>query len=378
MFKDLRLGLVIAFCLFCSSCRAGDSPAAQVQAPARLADAQLELPREINLLAMADWGMLNQRQRAVAATIANHVRSSDKEYAAMLTGGDNIYVQPKSADDPIWDQVFEQMYDPRVLNFPFYVTPGNHDYEHGKIPIELAYARQNPNSRWKFPSTYYRLDFPEGADNSAQRPLVTVLMLDSCKDQMGSRNWEAQTEWLREQLQNPRNGTWLFCVAHHPLYSNGDHGDNGVLQRTWGTLFAQHAVDMYICGHDHDLQHLELPGVQTSFILVGGGGATTRPMRIDRRGPFSKSTYGFADLNITPTTVTVKFIGPDGKVLHAFERTKSGDVEVLKPGQRDPAKPRTARTINQPDQPATTRSTTRPTTTETPASATTQTLNPKD
>lgn len=324
---------------------------------------------------MADWGMLNQQQKSVAQTLTNYVRSSDTDYTAMLTGGDNIYVQPKHVDDPIWDQVFEQMYDPRVLNFPFFIAPGNHDYENGKIPIELAYARENPTSRWKFPSTYYRLDFPEGAE----RPLVTILMLDSCKDQMGSRNWNAETKWLQAELANPRNGTWLVCVAHHPLYSNGDHGDNGVLQQTWGTLFRQYGVDMYICGHDHDLQHLEMPGVTTSFILVGGGGATVRPMRIDRRGPFSKSSYGFADLNITPTKLTVRFIGGEGQVLHAFERIKSGEVDVIKGGERDVAKPRTPRSINQPERPATDRSTTmRPTTTVTPAAATTQSLNPKD
>lgn len=308
---------------------------------------------EVNLLAMGDWGMLNQRQKAIAETMKNYVASSGREFDALVTAGDNIYVQPKDVNDPLWQRVFEEMYDASVLKFPFYIAPGNHDYEHGKIPMELEYARRNPTSRWKFPSTYYRIDLPAGAD----KPLVTLLMLDSCRDQQGRNNWEAQMNWLRKELANPNNGQWLFCVAHHPLYSNGDHGDNGVLQREWGPLFTQHGVDLFICGHDHDLQHIEMPGVATSFILVGGGGASTRPMRNDRRGPFSRSVYGFADLQITPEKFTVKFVGRDDVIEHAFERTSSGTVRVIQQGDQDKAVPRTPRSISRPDRAATTRST---------------------
>ena len=378
MFEQIRACLLICVVIAITSCRAVNSQS-RAHDDARIATAQLQRPREINFLAMGDWGMLNQRQKAVATAMATHVESNGREYAALLTAGDNVYVQPKSVDDVIWTRLFEEMYDPGILNFPFYMSPGNHDYEHGKIPLELAYARQNPTSRWKFPSTYYRLDFPAQSDDDSERPLVTVLMLDSCMDQQGSRNWDAQLKWLERELANPRNGTWLFCVAHHPLYSNGDHGDNGVLQRTWGTLFARYNVDMFIAGHDHDLQHLEVPGVTTSFILVGGGGASVRTMRVDRRGPFSRSVYGFADLQVTNETLGVKFHGPDGQVYHSFERTKSGQVTVLKSDPSDVAVPRSPRSINRPEtRPSTSSSTKRSTTTVTPASATTQTLNPKD
>lgn len=306
--------------------------------------------RELNFLAIADWGMGNGNQRKVAQALADHVTATDTEYQGILTGGDNFYVRLNGVDDPLWLQVFEWMYDPKNLNFPFYITPGNHDYENGKIAIELAYARQYPSSRWKFPSPYYRLDFPEGS----AKPLLSLLMLDSCKDQMGERAWEAEMRWLKQQLAAPRDsGTWLIAVGHHPLYSNGDHGDNGVLQRTWGKLFRDHGVDMYVCGHDHDMQHLEIPGIKTSFILVGGGGATTRAMRVDRRGPFSKSAYGFADLNIAPEKLTVRFFTAERKMIHAFERTRAGEVRVLKDGPSDVAIPRTPRSINQPELPAT-------------------------
>src|SRR4029077_13704007 len=100
----------------------------------------------------------------------------------------NIYPPLTGIDDPLWDQLFESIYDRKVLNFPFYIAPGNHDYNDNKIPIELEYSRKYPESRWSFPSPFYRLNFPAGAE----RPIVSVLMLDSDKDQMSPAAWDAE------------------------------------------------------------------------------------------------------------------------------------------------------------------------------------------
>ncbi|CAN5453106.1 hypothetical protein BH09PLA1_BH09PLA1_19150 [soil metagenome] len=304
---------------------------------------------EVNLLAVADWGMNNANQKLVAAAIANHARNAGRTFSGALCGGDNLYVQPKSVDDPLWLQVFERMYDPAAIDFPFYISPGNHDYEAGKLAMELEYSRRNPTSRWKFPATFYRIDLPAGA----QRPLVSVLMLDSNKDRMGEHVWQAQLSWLERELASPRDGTWMIAVAHHPLFSNGDHGDNGVLQTSWGNLFKRYGLDLFIAGHDHDLQHLEMADWKTSFILVGGGGATTRQMRVDRRGPFSRASYGFADLQFSPDKFTVTFVDAQNQSLHSFERNKSGGVRIVQESASDSAVPRTPRSVNRPDLPAT-------------------------
>jgi hypothetical protein len=183
-------------------------------------------------------------------------------------------------------------------------------------------------------------------------------MLDSNKDLMGRERWHAQNQWLRDQLRSGTLGRWVVGCAHHPLFSNGSHGDNGVLQRTWGPVFEEFGIDFHICGHDHDLQHLELPGWSTSFILCGGGGAGIRPMRNDRRGPFSRSLYGFAHLTFTPDSTAVKFIDVSGTVVHAFERTGHDEVRLIQTTGRDPAQPRTVKSITRPD--ATTRPATVP------------------
>lgn len=293
----------------------------------------------VNLLAMGDWGTGQPEQKKVEAVMAKYVTDAKVPFDGMLLVGDNFYVKiPGGINDPVWQDVFEKVYDPTVLNFPFYAVLGNHDYQDGKDVIELAYAKAHPESRWKLPARWYKVNFPP------ENPQVTIFMLDSDKDAMGKSMWDEQKSWLDEELAKPR-GTWTLCCAHHPLFSNGGHGDNGVLQNEWGRLFVKYNVDFYICGHDHDLQHLQIPNWFTSFLLVGGGGADTKLMRHDDRGPLSRLTHGFANLTFTGDSATVRYINDEGKLLHQFTRDKSGRVTVQVEGGEDRAAPNPLRAL---------------------------------
>jgi tartrate-resistant acid phosphatase type 5 len=321
--------LVLSLILLDRPCKAGTP------------DTQPTAGPEVNVLAMGDWGSNSANQRAVADRLAQYAQERRPPIDAMLLAGDNFYIKLSSTKDPLWQTLFEQMYDPARLNFPFYATFGNHDYREQETDIELAYARENPKSRWRMPARYYRLDWP-----SSVKPLVSALMLDSNRDSMSPVEWRQELDWIRAELAKPRP-TWLVACAHHPLYSNGDHGDVGPLQKDWGAMFDEARLDLFIAGHDHDLQHLELPGHAPSFLLVGGGGATTRPMRVDRRGPFSTSGYGFAHVNFTPQQMTARIVRVDGQVVHEFIRDAGiGRMTVRQSLPSDPAIPRTPGSVS--------------------------------
>jgi len=346
-----RCGWLLSMMLVLATGCGASRPAEKSAAATRPADAAQATPREVNLLTMGDIGQVGPGQARVAAAMEKYVRGAGRSFDALFTAGDNFYVKFTGVDDPKWRTMFEDMYNPSVLNFPFYAALGNHDYEEvtpggvRKWQIEMDYAKAHPNSRWKLPAHCYRVDFPGGAE----KPLVSVLVLDSYKDQVGEQRWAEQLAWVKEQLDGPRKSRWIIAVAHHPLFSNGRHGDIGVMQRDFGPLFQKYGVDLYICGHDHDLQHLEMPGYNMSFLLVGGGGASTRPMQNDVRGPFSRATQGFADLSFTAARVVVRYIGVDGSVVHAFERTHGGKVKVLETTPSDRAVPLTVKEITRPD-----------------------------
>jgi hypothetical protein len=288
---------------------------------------------------MGDWGTGQPEQKKVASAIVDFVKADKSPVDAMLLVGDNFYMNiPEGKNDPVFQNVFEKVYDPAVLSMPFYVALGNHDYQNGKDLAELGYSKDHPDSRFKLPARWYRVDFPE------KNPQVTVLMLDSDKDPLSKDQWAEQKKWMETELSKPR-GTWTLCCAHHPLFSNGGHGDNGVLQQEWGPIFVKYNVDFFICGHDHDLQHLQIPRWFTSFLLVGGGGADTKLMRHDDRGPLSRLTHGFANLSFDGDLVTVKYINDEGKILHQFTRDKSGKVTVQIEGGHDKAAPNPLRAL---------------------------------
>lgn len=103
----------------------------------------------------------------------------------------------------------------------------------------------------------------------------------------------------------------------------------GDLVKAWGPLFEEHCVHAYLCGHDHDLQHLELEGLRTSFVISGGGGARTRKMRTtDRMMPFGQDVYGFTHIQVLPDRLVFAHHGIQGELLHRFEKQADGRVTV--------------------------------------------------
>ena len=145
----------------------------------------------VNLLAMGDWGSNAGPQKQVASTLSNFVEQSGQHFDGMLLAGDNFYTNLASTSDPMWQSMFEEMYDPKTLDFPFYVSLGNHDYQNGKNIIELNYAREHPESRWKMPGNYYRVDLPK------DHPLVTIFMLDSNQQVLSPADWNAPNSLAR-------------------------------------------------------------------------------------------------------------------------------------------------------------------------------------
>ena len=297
----VRLLLLIGLALFGSA--KGQSPPAP----------------QFHVMAMGDWGEDTAAQHDVAGAMSRWAK--DHPPKAVLLLGDNFYFTLKGADDPRWQSVFEKVYDPATLNVPFYSSLGNHEYDLNNLQTEFAYARQHPGSRFKLPARWYRIDLPQ------DKPLLTVLMLDSNKDFLSEVQWNEQINWLKAELEKPR-GTWTICCAHHPLYSNGFFWGNGILQKDWGVHFEKYHVDFYLCGHEHNLQHLEIPGSTVSYVIAGGGGAHAAPLMRDNRG-FSRESFGFADFELTPDTATVRIIGADDKPMHVFERTKAGNVRII-------------------------------------------------
>jgi len=294
-----------------------------------------------HLLMLGDWGQEGNYtdQVTVASAMQDYVIRQNLKIDALLMLGDNFYgpLDGGSASSR-WNTQFEQMYPASVFRGPAYAIPGNHDYEvspMAKYPEELAYARK-AGTRWTMPSQFYRFEFPE------INPLLTIIALDSNVTipgqpappgfyTMSDEQRQTQLEWLEAELQKPLTTPYLAVIAHHPVYSDGPHGDHPVLVNDWDPLLRKHNVHLYLAGHDHDMQHLEFDGHPTSFFLSGGGGAGLYPVTTDpaKRGPMAISVHGFSHIEVKKEWMTLRHLDGSGNLIHAFRKFQDGSVTRL-------------------------------------------------
>jgi hypothetical protein len=300
-----------------------------------------------DLLMVGDWGYDDDHsaQTGVALGMRHYAQQHAIKPKALLMLGDNWYGELSGgAHSTRWQIQFEQMYPSEAFSCPAYAILGNHDYQRwpvSKVDAELEYARVGRSgagpTRWTMPSRWYRFEFP------AKNPLITFLALDSNmpfrdgssehgRDFTLTQQQQAeQLAWLEAELKSPRATAFLVVMGHHPVYSDGTHGDHPVLVRDWDPLFRKYNVHLYLAGHDHDLQHLEFEGHPTTHFLSGGGGADLYNLKIDatQRGPYAQKVYGFSHLSVTSQELTLRHLDSDGRILHAFSKTPDGKIAIL-------------------------------------------------
>jgi len=318
-------------------------------------------PKAAHALVVGDWGWSEkqgaevsrngsgfQAQKMVARGMERYARSSGLHPEALFMLGDSWYGDlAGGAASPRWIEQFERMYPVETFAGPAYSMLGNHDYqmlppEVNKLEAELEYARSGRGldarpTRWTLPSRWYTFDFPK------RNPQIHVIVLDSNMPRPDG-SWQhgrdftlkpeeqaEQLAWFEGQLQKPRTTPFLGVLAHHPVYSNGPHGDHPVLVREWDPLFRKYKVDLYMAGHDHDLQHLEFEGHPTTHFLSGGGGADLYVLKVDGldRGPYAQEVHGFSHLSVTRSALELRHLDGDGRFLYGISKAPAGKVSVL-------------------------------------------------
>ena len=295
-------------------------------------------PAAHHVLALGDWGRDKEieDQRAVARGMAYYVLKQRLGIDCLFLLGDSWYGPLHGGiDSQRWHEQFEAMYPAATFPGPAYSIMGNHDYQRMPLTVnkrdtELAYARRG-NTRWTQPALWYSFELPHmkviALDSNVHKPFKA----DGVDFTLTEQEQAAQLAWFAAELDKPTRAPFTVVMGHHPIFSNGPHGDHKVLLAEWEPLLRKHKIPLYLAGHDHDLQHLEFEGHPTSFVSSGAGGAELYDLKIteDKRGPFAGKVYGFTHLESTPETLTLRHIDASGDVLHAFTRAKNGDVRLL-------------------------------------------------
>ena len=273
--------------------------------------------RALHVVAFGDYGSGSSHQHDVARAIAQ--RHAQARFDFGITMGDNFYrCGVRSVDDPLWKTRWEDLYTP--LGILFYAALGNHDYGHPPIicPLQQAsaaseIARTGHSPSWRMAARYYT--FAAGP--------ARFFALDT-------EGWSSQQlEWIGSALaasQNEPGIQWRIVYGHHPIQTSGVHLNQrriGELRRELIPLFKQQHVDLYVAGHDHDMEHLRSDGME--FLICGASGAELRKVRHKQPASvFTDSVYGFLDLSIDDRTIAAEFLDTSLKSLEnpAMSETK--------------------------------------------------------
>ncbi len=248
----------------------------------------------IRVLAIGDFGVENPDQKKVAVAAGQWHRKSPFDFG--LTTGDNFLPDGVlSPSDPRWKGGWEELYDP--LKVPIYATLGNHDWGYSDSPAaEILYARSSP--AFRMPATYY--SFTAG-------PVQFFALATDAFSQ-------TQIQWLREELDRSK-APWKLVYGHTPIYSHGVHGDSEKLIRELLPVLKDRA-DVYLAGHDHDMQHLKPEG-KLNFFVVGGSGASIRPPTPGPRTLFAEAFFGFAVIEADAAQFKITFVDSNSQPLYS-------------------------------------------------------------
>jgi tartrate-resistant acid phosphatase type 5 len=262
---------------------------------------------DLSFLAVGDWGSKDATQRQVADAMAGIAKRDNIHF--VISTGDNFYGRGvASTSDPMWKDVFEDVYTAPALMCPWYPVLGNHDHKANAM-AQVAYSQVS--SRWCMPGTFYwrgeRLRDGRGADFFF---LDTTVIVTETRDD--GDDADAQMQWLDAALATS-NARWKIVVGHHPVFSGGHHGSTPELARVVQPLLEYYGVKAYLNGHDHDLQHIVVNGIH---YLTSGAGAETNPSGKITGTRFSSSSPGFLRVSLSPAAMDIAFINASGQPLY--------------------------------------------------------------
>lgn len=312
----------------------------------------------VRFLAFGDMGTGDAAQATVAAGMLQVCRDAGCDFVIGL--GDNIYeAGVTSPYDPQFMLKFETPYT--GFGIPFYMTLGNHDnwgtgtgHAGGDLEVQYAGRTDRDMDLWVMPARWYEhthagvrfLALDTNVVFTEANPQAAVLSQDV--------DGVAQMAWLKQRLDDD-SWDWTFLHGHHPLFSNGVHGNAEVesppLQRWLHEAVCGAAgegagrVDLLVTGHDHDLQYLPpQEGCGGVEFVVSGAAAQVR----DISGQADPSLYacggtlGFVWMEVKGEVLTTRFHAADGtllahRVLDRDDAAKSSFVEDTRPATCTPA-----------------------------------------
>ena len=140
---------------------------------------------------------------------------------------------------------------------------------------------------------------------------------DACQ-----QDYKQQLAWIDSVLTAAKED-WVIVAGHHPIYAETpkDGSERRDMQSRLDPILRRHNVDMYICGHIHNFQHVRVPGSNIDYI-TNTSGSLSRKVNPIEGTVFCSPEPGFSIVSADKKTLELRMIDKQGNVLHTVTRSK--------------------------------------------------------
>lgn len=249
---------------------------------------------------------------------------ADPEF--VLAAGDiHHFGGVRSVDDPLWMTNYELIYSHPELMIDWYPLLGNHEYR-GSTQAVLDYSRVS--RRWVMPARYYTRVFEDKGTTLRVVWIDTAPMIDKYRNESETypdacrQDYKKQLAWVDSVLAAAKE-EWVIVAGHHPIYAETpkDESERRDMQARLDPILRKHKVDMYICGHIHNFQHVRVPGSDIDYI-TNSAGSLARKVKPIEGTVFCSPEPGFSIVSADKKRLELRMIDKKGNVLHTVTRSK--------------------------------------------------------
>ncbi|ESO08047.1 hypothetical protein HELRODRAFT_169769 [Helobdella robusta] len=277
-----------------------------------------------HLIVIGDWGDDNENQYRTArgmSALCQTVKCN-----GIISTGDNIYpAGVKSVNDPRFNTSWRNVYNLKGIQDKYWLmSMGNHDHD-GNYKAQIEYTNVEP--RWHLPSLWYDAQFQSGA--------IHLFSIDTVSIEKSVYDYKKQLQWLEDKLSKSK-ATWKVVFGHHPPVTGGKYAP-GVPKTHYKIvpLLEKYKVDLYLAGHDHNLQHISKDDVRNEetkwivdYVVSGGGGRKLAPKTANAENELMKRGYKLRFFRSQFGFVSLEFSKSDLLNVRYFEVTKPDTIEI--------------------------------------------------
>ena len=229
----------------------------------------------------------------------------------------------KNTEDSEWKDKFENIYTASsLMNIPWYVVSGNHEY-HGSVQAILEYSKLS--NRWKAPARYYSIEKSIGTDGNKclfvfidTAPLIDKYRTEGSYSDAGKQDIEKQLKWIDSTLVSSTD-RWKIVIGHHPVYADTEkaEAERTDMQKRVGVILEKRNADVYICGHIHNFQHIKPEGKTVNYIVNSSASQSRKVNKTDGT-LFCNPDPGFTLCSVSQENFTFSFINHKGESVYKY------------------------------------------------------------